>query len=427
MGRWHSRITLFVLLITLGGAMSPAGAGLFTELFQTPVSGEAAFEAAYPPFNFTGNTGSTIDVNVSGVCVITGNPASGDQRALIPGLYQTRKVWALVGASNSGGSYNVGLALGPNLVVFHPGYGGAALRVEGPGGFGNTNVGFTPANNVLHLLQLRITPSTGLVQLRLTDGANPSNSFTTSFTSPGVVNGSAGLRREGGTTGTGLYDSFHVAYDTTMFSETFDLDVANAAQFANPYSDFALSLGSGAIDVTKGIVRMGGPSGGDMTALIPGLVPPGGNLLHIQADVGATLDNGAFNVGLQIGQNNLVFHPGFGGGAFRVEGPGGFWNTNMGFTPANGILHHLSVDVTATGLFTILFTDGLDPSKRFTASFMNSGSVGGAIGFRRSGPTSELGLYDNLEVDIVPEPATLSLLALGGLALLRRRRRTRGM
>jgi hypothetical protein len=44
------------------------------------------------------------------------------------------------------------------------------------------------------------------------------------------------------------------------------------------------------------------------------------------------------------------------------------------------------------------------------------------MGFCRSGAPTGIGLFDNLIVT-VPEPATLVLLALGGLGVLARRKR----
>jgi len=67
--------------------------------------------------------------------------------------------------SDSGdvGGHNVGLYLGThvpaeatgsgdNNILFHPGVD--ALRVEGFGGFGNTSVGFSPAQGVMHTLRV---------------------------------------------------------------------------------------------------------------------------------------------------------------------------------------------------------------------------------------------------------------------------------
>lgn len=48
-----------------------------------------------------------------------------------------------------------------NAIKFHPGMAGGQLRVEGPGGWGNDNIGFTPANwsnsgNKYHTLELTV-------------------------------------------------------------------------------------------------------------------------------------------------------------------------------------------------------------------------------------------------------------------------------
>jgi hypothetical protein len=119
-----------------------------------------------------------------------------------------------------------------------------------------------------------------------------------------------------------------------------------------------------------------------------------------------------------------VFHPGFAaGGAFRVQGNGGFGNTNMGFVPANGALHQFEVHSFPSGLVNIKVTDGLNPANVYTTSFTNPGSYGGAIGFWRSGPTTEEGIYDNLQITVAPEPGSCGVVGVAVAGLLARRRR----
>ena len=286
----------------------------------------------------------------------------------------TLSTW--VGASNSGGSYNVGLVIGQNQVVFHPGYAGAALRVEGPGGFGNTNVGFTPANGVLHKLEVA-SDGSGNYHITLTDGANPANVFTTSFFNPSSVGGPVGLRRSGGATGNSQFDDLTVDVGpVVVYSETFENEFSlSGVNATSTEGELRMQTGTG-------IWTRSGPAGA----------------YTVTVRVGADASNGSYNVGLQIGQNSVVFHPGYAGAALRVEGPGGFGNTNIGFTPANGVLHKLEVASDGSGNYHITLTDGANPANVFTTSFINPGSVGGDVGLRRSGPTSGVGLYDDFSI-----------------------------
>ena len=171
--------------------------------------------------------------------------------------------------------------------------------------------------------------------------------------------------------------------------------------------------------------------------------PP--NIVHIMwddtafGDVGipAAAGAGQYNVGMEFGGYNAIFHPGFTAipGAFRIGGGFGVGNQNMGFVPKQGVLHHfdietlmtgggLAVDVTVTGEGT----DNLMHS--FTYSFVDaSPNLGsGQFGFRRSGPggAANDGLFDNLQATVIPEPTTLliwSLLAGLGVGLGWRRRK----
>jgi hypothetical protein len=370
---------------------SPARA-LYAETFETD-------------FNFT--TGGLSSAN--GVLQLDRSGAGDPQHWTHAGPAGAYTLTADVGADNSNGSYNVGLVVGQNLIIFHPGLAGGAFRVDGPGGFGNTNMGFTPANNVLHQMQIS-HDGAGNFNITVTDGANPANTFNASFSNAGSIGGDIGFRRSGPDVGIGLYDNLSV----TPASGRPTLD-----SFDNR---FATNLNGGSADVVNGVLELSPAADGNSVQLWD--VGSFHDNLLISAEIGARTDTpGNFNVGLTVGQNNIVFHPGFAGGALRVEGPGGFGNNNVGFTPALDMLHLLEVRQFPNGLYEITLTDRNDPFNNvFTAAFINPGSVGGPIALRRSGGTTGPGLYDNLVIQHIPEPATLTLIAFGAGALLRRRR-----
>jgi len=64
-----------------------------------------------------------------------------------------------------------------NCVKFHPGMSGGCLRVEGPGGFGNQDIGFKPENwsdseHRLNLLEITVGTD-GKNEVRITNSTNP--------------------------------------------------------------------------------------------------------------------------------------------------------------------------------------------------------------------------------------------------------------
>ena len=128
---------------------------------------------------------------------------------------------------------------------------------------------------------------------------------------------------------------------------------------------------------------------------------------------------GTFNIGFRVGDNNFVFHPGYGGGAFRIDGLAGHGNVDMGFTPAPTALHHVRIDIAAaTGLTTVRIQDGGNASQVYQEVFADTNYVGGVsvLGFSAGGVGT--GEWDNLVISsplapAVPEPSTYALLALG--------------
>ena len=206
----------------------------------------------------------------------------------------------------------------------------------------------------------------------------------------------------------------------SLFRETFDVNVSGKTAFEDIYTEFYFTGYENNINVVDGVLEIGalGTIGtGHMDVIMNGF----NSDLHISVDLGAIQGGGGYPASLMIGQNNIIFHPGYDWpgnprGAFRVEGPGGFGNIDMGFVPPVNVLHHMEVDIVAnTGLFDITITDANNSNNVFTASFTNIASIGGDIGFHRDGGDG-ISLYDNFIIDNpspVPEPATMFLLGSG--------------
>ena len=74
------------------------------------------------------------------------------------------------------------------------------------------------------------------------------------------------------------------------------------------------------------------------------------------------------------------------------------------------------------GNISYFFDGQLTMKGTYTGALDGQVSLGIADTFTSVDPGTVFLYYDNLEVEIIPEPATLSLLGLAGLALLRRRR-----
>jgi hypothetical protein len=168
---------------------------------------------------------------------------------------------------------------------------------------------------------------------------------------------------------------------------TYDFSTdATQAQIATVYPDWSFIPGAPSPDpsivaVSGGQLRMAGTS---LTQLQLLRTPVGAFTLDVE--LGAFPSTfGSFNIGIWVGENSIVFHPGYPGTALRVDGPNGFFNTDIGFTLAGSTMHRFRLVSDGLGLFTITLTDGLNPFNTFTKSFTNAGSVGGLLSITRAG------------------------------------------
>ncbi len=104
---------------------------------------------------------------------------------------------------NGPGTGGAGLRLGQhgntmsseNTMFILPGYNAPPgfFRVDGPGGFGAQDMGWVPAlGPVLHHVEIHSFPS-GLFNIKVTDGSNPANVYTNSFTNLLAYGGDIGL------------------------------------------------------------------------------------------------------------------------------------------------------------------------------------------------------------------------------------------
>ena len=193
-----------------------------------------------------------------------------------------------------------------------------------------------------------------------------------------------------------------------LLSESFDTDTADTSATLASYTDWSRTLAAGGV-VTELVIiegRVNMKPSGSFTDTLFDVAGFTGDLI-ITADIGRNSTSSSYNVGLTIGDNRLVFHPGFNTnttkGFFRVEGPGGFSNQDMGFTTLANVMYQFEVSITAaTGAFAITVTDPNDSNNVYNAAFTNSGYSPGSsrLGFRIEGPTSptKIGFYDNFVV-----------------------------
>jgi hypothetical protein len=121
--------------------------------------------------------------------------------------------------------------------------------------------------------------------------------------------------------------------------------------------------------------------------------------------LGQVINNG---IETTLSEDSMVFHPGYPGGAFRIEGDPVFEaNQDMGWTPAVGVMHHVEIHSFPDGQFDIKVTDGANPSNVYAMSFTNPDAYGGDIGLlAHAGGAS---YYDNLTIYLAGQPIPADL------------------
>ena len=211
------------------------------------------------------------------------------------------------------------------------------------------------------------------------------------------------------------------------FSENFQ----SVAPSANAELDYPAFTATGAPALAKtvdaaGVLRFGAannPPASQFFTVTPAGYAAGSELV-INIDMGFDGQPGFGATALRLGANTMLFHPGYNGppGAFRVEGTGGFGNSDMVWVPPLGVLNHVEIHSFPSGLFNIKVTDGSNPSNVFTTSFTNPASYGGEIGPSAIGAAAAI--FDNLSIQAVPEPSTIvtSLAGTVGLCIYGSRR-----
>jgi hypothetical protein len=211
----------------------------------------------------------------------------------------------------------------------------------------------------------------------------------------------------------------HAGAVSLPFSENFQAH----APSTNAELDYPAFTATGVPALTKtvdaaGVLRFGvanNPPASQFFTVTPAGYAAGSELV-MNIDMGFDGQAGFGATALKLGANTLVFHPGYNGppGAFRIEGTGGFGNSDMGWVPPLGVLNHVEVHSFPSGLFNIKVTDGSNPANVFTTSFTNLASYGGDVGPSAIGAPAAV--FDNLTIRAVPEPSSIVIL-VGTLGL----------
>ena len=215
------------------------------------------------------------------------------------------------------------------------------------------------------------------------------------------------------------------ARGAVVFSETFSVD-GPFPSAAYPQWTYVSDLPSTTASVIAGVLTIQGSSDGARASVV---IP---SLTHVTVSATVSASGHSFgqgNVGLRWGDLDFLFHPGFSGGAFRIDENAGanniVGNTNMGFTPTSGRDYRISVQGEVIGMntdFDVVITDGINTFAPSTFTIPNSQIEDFTlVGLYMANDGTKR--FDNFLVTPEPASAILGLFGLLSLSLVARRRR----
>lgn len=121
------------------------------------------------------------------------------------------------------------------------------------------------------------------------------------------------------------------------------------------------------------------------------------NKIRIFSKIGRNTERPeGWSIGLFVNDNNFVFHPGYPGGAFRIDGPFGHGNLTMSFQPIVNKLYDFEVIIHKNGDFIITIKDESHEYKRtFYKKLVTDIDIGL---YRDSLPTApnDVGLFSDI-------------------------------
>lgn len=151
----------------------------------------------------------------------------------------------------------------------------------------------------------------------------------------------------------------------------------------------------------------------DVRMLLPfeDVLPAEATEWRLEVDVRSDGNNPvAWHPGVSLGEVKILFHPGYGTGAFRIETRAGHRaivsNQNMGYTPRTGVFHRVVVDVHETEkgrTATITVTDLGRPADTFSYDYELPDNRIPHVGLERSGRSGGVATFRRVRL-VVPRP-----------------------